>query len=179
MLGAERPEPAGGARRRGDGDLRSRGVDLLDPPGDELLADRGRVGLGQEVLDLVVGRGGDALEDRVGLVVAGLDALEVQDREAAESGQLAGEPGVDHRVHRRREHGDRERDAGERDRDVDVGRLDRLGAGGQRDVLEAVGRPEVVDLRPEHATAGGRRRGAREGAGGLVDQGMPPMRRWP
>ena len=92
MLGAERPEPAGGARRGRDGGLRAGGVDRLEPRGDQLLADRLRVDLGEEVLDLTVGRRGDALEDRVGVVVAGLDALEVEDGESAEPGELAGEP---------------------------------------------------------------------------------------
>ena len=38
----------------------------LEPAGDELLADRLPVGLGEQRLDLVVGRGRDPLEDRVG-----------------------------------------------------------------------------------------------------------------
>ena len=55
MLGAERPEPAGGARRRRDRGLRARGVDRLEAGGDEVLADRLLVDLGEQVLDLVVG----------------------------------------------------------------------------------------------------------------------------
>ena len=112
MLRAERPEPAGGRRRRGDRDPRTGRVDLLDPAGDELLADRLGVGRGEEVVDGVVRRGGEPLEDRVGVVVAGLDALEVQDREPAELAELPGEPDVDDRVHRRREDRDRERQPG-------------------------------------------------------------------
>ena len=91
MLGAERAEAAGRARRRGDGRLRAGVVDRLRRAGDQVLADRLGVGLGEESLDLVVGRGGDPPEDRVGLVVAGLDALEVEDREPAEPGELAGD----------------------------------------------------------------------------------------
>ena len=68
-----------------------------------------RVGLGEERLDLVVGRGRDPLEDLVRVVVAGLDALEVEDREAAEPRERAGEPGVDDGVHRRRQDRDRQR----------------------------------------------------------------------
>ena len=147
-------------------------MDLGDPPRDQLLADRRGVGRGKRVVDLVVGSGGDRGEDLAGLVVAGLDALEVEDRQAAEPGQPAGERGVDDRVHRRREDRDRELDAAEDLAQLDVGRLDRVGAGRERDVLEAVGRAEVVDLRAEDAPVG-------RGAGGLVEHGRPPGGRWP
>ena len=112
MLGAERPEPAGGAGRRGDGGLRAGGVDLVEPAGDEVLADRLLVGLGEERLDVAVGGRRDPLEDRVRVVVARLDALEVEDRQPAEPRQRAGHPRVDHGVHRRREDRDRQVDAG-------------------------------------------------------------------
>jgi hypothetical protein len=75
VLGAERPEPAGDARGRGHGRLRTRGVELLDPAGDQVLADRRRVGLGEHVLDPVVGRLDDSVEDRGRVLVARLDAL--------------------------------------------------------------------------------------------------------
>ena len=155
MLGAERPEPAGRAGRRGDGRLRAGGVDLLEPARDEVLADRlaGRPRRGARWTSSS-GAVGDPLEDRVGIVVAGLDALEVQDREPAEAGQLAGQPGIDDRVHRRGEDRDREVDAAERLGEVDVGRLDGVGAGRERDVLEAVGRADRVDLRVEDAPLG-------------------------
>ncbi len=42
-------------------------------------------------------------------------------------------------------------DAAERLREIDVGGLDRVGAGRERDVLEAVGRPDRVDLAAEDA----------------------------
>jgi hypothetical protein len=105
-------------------------VDLLDPAGDQLLPDRLGVGRGQEVVDGVVRRGGEPLEDCVGVVVTGLNALEIQDRQPAEPAELRREPDVDDRVHRRREDWDCEREPGERAADVDVGRLDRLGARG-------------------------------------------------
>jgi hypothetical protein len=137
-------------------------MDLLDAPCDELFPDGSGVHLGQEVLDRIVGRGRDPFEDRVGIVVAGLDALEVQHREATQPGQLAREARIDHRVHRRGDDRDRERDPGQRTGDVDVGRLDRLGAGSQRDVLEAERGAEVVDLRAKRAA---RRERGRRGAG--------------
>ena len=48
-------------------------------------------------------------EDRVGLLVARLDALEVEDREPAEAASSPATRGVDDGVHRRREDRDRER----------------------------------------------------------------------
>jgi hypothetical protein len=104
-------------------------VDLRDPAGDQLLADRRCVHLGEKVLDRVVRCGRDLLENRVGIVVSSLDALEVQHREAAESGELAGEPGIDDRVHRGGDDRNREREPGQRTGQVDVGRFDRLRAG--------------------------------------------------
>ena len=75
VLGAERPEPAGGARRGGDGGPRAGGVDLVEPAGDQLLADGRLVRLGEDGLDVAVGGRRDALEDLGRLVVARLDAL--------------------------------------------------------------------------------------------------------
>ena len=60
-------------------------------------------------MDLVVGGGRDPLEDGVGIVVARLDAFEVEDRETAEAGELAGHAGIDDGVHRRGEDRDRQR----------------------------------------------------------------------
>ncbi len=91
MLGAERPEPPGGARGRGHRDLRSGLVDLRDAAGDQVVTDRCFVGGREHVVDLAVGRRRDPAEDFAGVVVARLDAFEVQDREAAEGGQPAGE----------------------------------------------------------------------------------------
>ena len=55
-----------------------------------------------------------------------------------------------------------ELDTGEDLGEVDVGRLDRVGAGRERDVLESVRRTDGVDLRMEDASLGrGRIRGVR------------------
>jgi hypothetical protein len=120
-----------------------------DPSGDELVPDRLRVGLGEELVDLVLRRRGDPGEDLAGFVVAGLDTLQVQDRETAKAGQLSRKTGVDDRVHGGRQDRDREGDAAQLDRQVNVRRLDRARAGRQRDVLEAVGGTDRVDLRME------------------------------
>ena len=114
VLGAERAEPPGDARRGRDRGLRARRVDRLDAVGDEVLADRLLIRLRQDVVDLGVRCRRDPLQDRVGIVVAGLDALEVEDREPAEPCQLPGHPGIHDRVHRRGEDRDLELDAAER-----------------------------------------------------------------
>ena len=80
-------------------------------------------------MDLSSGRRGDPLEDGVGVVVARLDAFEIDDGEPAEPCQLSGDPRVHDGVHRRGEDRDREVDAAERLGEVDVGRFDGVGAG--------------------------------------------------
>ena len=65
----------------------------------------------------------------VRVVVARLDALEVEDRDAAQARQLAGEADVDDGIHGGREDRDAQAQAGELDAGVDVGGLDRLGPG--------------------------------------------------
>ena len=62
---------------------------------------------------LAVRRLRDPLQHRVRVLVARLHALEVEHREPAERRQRAREPRIDHRVHRRGEHRDPERDARE------------------------------------------------------------------
>ena len=138
-------------------------MDLVDPAGDQLLADRRRVGLGEEVLDLAVGRGRDPAEDLVRVVVAGLDALEVEDREPAEAASAPANRGSTTASIAEARIGMPSVDAAERLAELDVGRLDRGGPGRERDVLEAVGRAEGVDLGPEDPSIGA-------GAGGLIEQ---------
>ena len=88
LLRAERAVAAGDTRRRGERSRGACGVQLLDPAGDQRLADGGPVGLGEDVLDLPVGGRDDPVQDLCRVVVAELDALEVEDRETAEAGQL-------------------------------------------------------------------------------------------
>ncbi len=110
---------------------------------DQLFLD----GLAVDALDDLGGfleaRGGDALQHRVGVVVAGEDALEVQHREPAHPSHLDGERRADHAVHRRRDDGDREAVTAELPGDVDLAGVDGQGAGNQRDVIEAVRRPRL------------------------------------
>ena len=121
-------------------------MELRDPARDQVLAHGPRVGLGEDVVDIASGAVAMRTEHRHGVLVARLDALQVQHRQAAEPGQLTRRPCVDDRVHRRREDGDGEIDAGELDRRVDVRWLDRLQPGRERDIVEAVGGAERIDL---------------------------------
>ncbi len=131
-------------------------MDLLDPPGDEVLPDRLPVGLGEDGLDVAVGSACDLLEDGARVIEARLDALEIEDREPAESRQGSRERRVHHRVHGRRQDRDREVDAGKRLAEVDVGGFDGVRAGRKRDVVEAVGLPDRVHLRAKDPALGGR-----------------------
>ena len=169
VFSAERPEPPGRPRRRSDRRLRPGRVDLVETPNDQLLADRFTVGLGEQALDLVIGRRGDAIEDRGRFVVAGLDALEVQDREATEAGQRPGHPRIDDRVHRRGQDRDRKVDAAEGLAEIDVGRLDGVGTGCERDVLEPVGRADRVNLGMEDTALRGTGQLGRGGHPGSLD----------
>src|SRR5688500_9761858 len=100
-------------------------------------------------MDLVFRGRGDAGENLIGFVVAGLDSLEIQDGETAQAGQLAGEASVDDRVHRGGEDRDRKGNTAHVDGQVNVGGLYCARAGRERDVLKAVGRANRIDLRVE------------------------------
>ena len=91
VLGAERPEPAGDARA-------SPTTAAFEPAACSSSIRRaisssrigGAYASASTSWTCVVGRGGDPLEDLGRVVVARLDALEVEDREPAEARQLAG-----------------------------------------------------------------------------------------
>ena len=121
-------------------------MELLDPAGDQLLANRCGVGLCQHVLDAVVRGGGDPLQDLVGGVVARLDALEVEDRQPSEPPQLGRQPHVRDRIHCGGQDRNLERNAAEVLRKDNVGGINGVGAGGQRDILEAVRGSDRIDL---------------------------------
>ena len=177
VLRAEWSEAARDGRGRRDRRFRARRMDRLDPRRDQVLADGLSVGLGKDVVDIGIGCRGDPLEHLVGIVEPSLDPLEIEDGQAAEPCQLPGHPRIDDRVHRRGEDGDRQVDAAERLGEVDVGRLDRIGARRERDILEAVRRTDGVDLGPEGAACG--RRSACFGYVGPVDHvALPAASRW-
>src|SRR5206468_2451624 len=90
------------------------------------------------------------------IVVARLDAFEVEDGEPPEASESTRERRIDHRVHRGREHRNAEGDPREHLGKIDVVGLDRIQAGRERDILEAIRRPELVDLGTERAADGER-----------------------
>ena len=128
VLGAERPEAPRAPGSRATAALTGR-VDFRRAERDQVLTDRLPVRLGEDRLDVAVGCRRDPLEHAVRVVVARLDALEVEDGEPAEPGERAGQSRVDDGIHRRGQDRDRELDAAERLGELDVGGLDRVGAG--------------------------------------------------
>ena len=94
----------------------------------------------------VCGRRGDPCQGLARIRVARLQALEIEDGQAAQSGQRAGERGIDDGVHGRGEDRNGERDAAYFGGCVDVCRVESLGAWRKGDIVEPVGRTEGVGL---------------------------------
>ena len=119
-------------------------LDLLDPLGDQLGLDR----LPVDLLEAPGGLGGrhrrDALQLGVGLLVAGLDALEVEDRQAADLADDPRRAGVDHAVHRRRQERQLERVPVELPREIDVLGIARPPARHDRDLVQPVRPPPLL-----------------------------------
>ena len=194
MLRAERAVPAGDAGRGRDGGRGAGGVELLDPAGDQRPRGSGRRRPRRGRPARVVGGGDDPVQDLGRVLVAELDALEVEDREAAEARQLAREAHVRDGVHGGGEDRDLEADAAEVLRQDDVRRVDGVGAGGQRDVLEPVGRADRVHLGAEDPAvrqrlghrhvlsrnlgpSGGSAQSTRHAAGAILGRIVHPQRR--
>ncbi len=130
-------------RQRGGRDDAVR-LDLGDPLGDQLLLD----GLAVDLLHLArrvfaVERR-DPLQLRVGVLVAGPDPLEVQDREAAQLADGARRLGRDDAVHRRRQQRQLEPVRPERPRHVDVVGVARAPRRHDRDVVESIGASRLL-----------------------------------
>ena len=73
--------------------------------------------------------------------------------EPTQGGESACERWVDHRVHGGGKDGNGERNAGEGLAEVNVVGLDRVQAGRQGNILEPIGRPELIHLGAECSTA--------------------------
>ncbi len=106
-------------------------LDLFDAPGDELLFDGLLVDLLHGAGRRLLGQRGDAVELLVGVLVAGLYALEVEHGEAAELAHGDGEGRVDHAVHGRGKAGERQGERAELPGDVDVFGVARAPARGR------------------------------------------------
>ena len=133
-----------------------------DQRGDQLVAHRLLVGLGEDVRGRLSGlRGGDPLDDRRGVLVARVEALEVDEGDATVAAHAHREVGIGDGVHGGRQERDLEAEPAEVRRQVDLGGIDRHGAGDERDLLEAVGAAQaslgrvadrgLIDHRPTSA----------------------------
>src|SRR6202521_973858 len=81
----------------------------------------------------------DSLDDRRRVFVACVDAVEIQDRQAAEPAHRDCELDVDHAVHRRTPDRDGKPEAlSQREGDVDLIRIQRDATGDKRDLVETV-----------------------------------------
>src|SRR4051794_12876715 len=114
-------------------------LDLADALGHELGLDRLLVDLLHLPGRRLLREGGDLLELRLRILVAGPDALEVEDREPAEVAEDARCLRRDDAVHRGREQRKLEAVRPERPADVYVVRVTRAPRGHDRDVIEPVG----------------------------------------
>ena len=114
------------------------GADLGEPVAHELGLDR----LGVQLLHAPGRRGllerGDLGEQRLGVVVARPEALEVEHAEAAELAEHDRRPRAHDRVHRRAEHRDRELERVDRPRGRDVLGIARAPRRHDRDVVERI-----------------------------------------
>ena len=123
-------------QRRRDDDLLL--LDLADPLRDQLWLD----GLAVDLLHLARGeilrQLRDPLELLLSVLVAGEDALEVEDREAAQIADDAGGLGRDDAVHRRGQHRQLELVRAELPGDVDVVGVARAPRRNDRDVVESI-----------------------------------------
>jgi len=113
-------------------------LDLADARLDQLRPHGRLVGLLEDVVDLRPVGVGDAPDDRGRVLVAGLDAVEVQHGQAAEPAHRHGERDVDDAVHRRAPEGDGKLQPAQAERDVDLVGVDGHPARHQRDLVEPV-----------------------------------------
>ena len=122
------------------------GLDLADPLGDELGLDRLEVHLLHAGGGLVVVELGDLVEEGLGVLVAGPQPLEVEDRQAAEPPDLDGRARAHHPVHGRGHERQLEAVGVDLPGDVDVLGIAGPPARDDGDVVEAVGPPtRLVD----------------------------------
>ncbi len=117
------------------------GADLLEPLGDELGDDRLGVDLLHAPGDVAPVELRDLLEERLGVLVAGPQTLEVEDADAAELAQADRGGRAHHRVHRCGEHRGVDVVRVDLPADRDVLRVACAPGGHDGDVVEGVGPP--------------------------------------
>ena len=132
----------GGHRDGGDGAAR---LHLLDALCDEVVANWLLEGRLEDGRSLVPVDRGDLVEDGAGIVVAGPDALEVEDAEATRLVHEQGEVGVNNRVHGGGDEGEPEVIGADVQADLDELGVDRDLAGNDGDIVEPVGVLELLE----------------------------------
>ncbi len=139
------PLGVGGDERDGAGDAGL--LDFLDAARHDVFLDGLRVNLLEEGGDLVPAGGGDFIEHLVRVLVAGLDAVQVEDGETAELAHADGHAHVHDAVHGGSDDGDLEGEPGDLEIHAGLVRIDGNVAGNDGDIIEAVGAFELFEGR--------------------------------
>src|SRR5437667_10062157 len=117
----------------------TRRLDGLDSLRDQLRLDGLAVGLLQDGVDCGAGRRSDLLDDRGRVLIARMDAVEVEDSDTAELAHRDREIDVDHAIHRRTPKGQLQSEPlDHRKRDVDLVRIQSHTARDESDLVESV-----------------------------------------
>ena len=151
-LDGERRQALGAGRRAGDGAERALSLDLADALADELRTHRLGVDLLEEGRDILLARGGDLLENAFGVVVARLQAVDVEDGQAAELGEDGGGARADDGVHSGRQERQAQLHVAQGEGDVGKLGVDRDVAGNDGDLVEAVGAAHLLGAGRSHAS---------------------------
>jgi len=152
--------PAAGVRRHARDAHRNLGAfDRGDPLADELFADRRLVDLLQQGVDVLARRLGDLLQHARWVRIAGLEAIQVEHRHAAEPAHLDREADVHDTIHRRRQDGNSEPKRAQLKATVNFLGVDRDPAWNEGDFVEAIGAAGPLEAAQLNSFAGLESRG--------------------
>ena len=140
----------GALGRHGDGGDSAALLHLLHANGDEVVADGLLEGGLEDGRGFFAIDGGDLVEDRARIVVAGPDALEVEDAETAGVVHEPREGRIDDGVHGRGDEGQAEVVGTNVQTDLDELGVDRDLTWNDGDVIEPVGMLELLESRCRH-----------------------------
>ena len=133
-------------RGRNGGDTAC-GLDLLDALADEVRLDRRRVHLLHQRRDIAFRCFSKFAQHRIGIFVARLHALKVQDSKTAELGELGGHPHIHDTIHRCGNERQREIECAELEREFYEAGVDGVvAARHDRDIVETVGATHLFEL---------------------------------
>jgi hypothetical protein len=134
-----------------------RPLDGGDALPDEMLADRSLVELLQQTVDMLPGCLGNLAKDAGGIGITSLQAVQIEDGDAAKPAHLDREADIDDAVHRRGKDRHGQSQVAEGDAGVDLVRVDGDASGHQGDLVETVGPTSLLEA-AELEGLGGRRR---------------------